>query len=149
MTPRMMKETIRNFNMLAPLCFAIARRTTPPSSVSVYFDSGRSGLNYGAIHFQQVIEKANSFECVSIWVKGGWKETRGLQRPILAKLPVSESRMASLNPFETKRKKAPLGTSYRVREWFVAEREGFEPSERLRAQRFSRPPRSTTPAPLR
>ena len=31
----------------------------------------------------------------------------------------------------------------------LAEREGFEPSERLRAQRFSRPPRSTTPAPLR
>ena len=31
----------------------------------------------------------------------------------------------------------------------MAEREGFEPSERLRAQRFSRPPRSTTPAPLR
>ena len=31
---------------------------------------------------------------------------------------------------------------------FLAEREGFEPSERLRAQRFSRPPRSTTPAPL-
>ena len=32
---------------------------------------------------------------------------------------------------------------------YMAEREGFEPSERLRAQRFSRPPRSTTPAPLR
>ena len=32
---------------------------------------------------------------------------------------------------------------------WVAEREGFEPSVRLRAQRFSRPPRSTTPAPLR
>ncbi len=31
----------------------------------------------------------------------------------------------------------------------LAEREGFEPSERLHAQRFSRPPRSTTPAPLR
>ena len=31
----------------------------------------------------------------------------------------------------------------------MAEREGFEPSVRLRAQRFSRPPRSTTPAPLR
>src|SRR5919107_2159754 len=29
-----------------------------------------------------------------------------------------------------------------------AEGEGFEPSVRLRAQRFSRPPRSTTPAPL-
>lgn len=26
---------------------------------------------------------------------------------------------------------------------------GFEPTERLHAQRFSRPPRSTTPAPLR
>lgn len=32
---------------------------------------------------------------------------------------------------------------------FMAESEGFEPSERLRAQRFSRPPRSTTPATLR
>ena len=31
----------------------------------------------------------------------------------------------------------------------MAERVGFEPSERLRAQRFSRPPRSTTPATLR
>ena len=31
----------------------------------------------------------------------------------------------------------------------MAEREGFEPSVPLRAQRFSRPPRSTTPAPLR
>ena len=30
----------------------------------------------------------------------------------------------------------------------MAERQGFEPWERLRAQRFSRPPRSTTPAPL-
>ena len=30
----------------------------------------------------------------------------------------------------------------------LAEREGFEPSERLHAQRFSRPPRSTTLAPL-
>ena len=32
---------------------------------------------------------------------------------------------------------------------FMAEREGFEPSVHLRVQRFSRPPRSTTPAPLR
>ena len=32
---------------------------------------------------------------------------------------------------------------------FLAEGEGFEPSVPLRAQRFSRPPRSTTPAPLR
>ena len=31
----------------------------------------------------------------------------------------------------------------------LAERQGFEPWERSRAQRFSRPPRSTTPAPLR
>ena len=31
----------------------------------------------------------------------------------------------------------------------MAEREGFEPSVRSRVQRFSRPPRSTTPAPLR
>ena len=31
----------------------------------------------------------------------------------------------------------------------MAEREGFEPSVPVKAQRFSRPPRSTTPAPLR
>src|SRR5690606_25621028 len=31
----------------------------------------------------------------------------------------------------------------------MAEGEGFEPSVRLRAQRFSRPSRSATPAPLR
>ena len=31
----------------------------------------------------------------------------------------------------------------------LAERQGFEPWVRSRAQRFSRPPRSTTPAPLR
>ncbi len=31
----------------------------------------------------------------------------------------------------------------------MAERVGFEPTVRLRVQRFSRPPRSTTPAPLR
>ena len=30
----------------------------------------------------------------------------------------------------------------------MAEREGFEPSVGLRPQRFSRPSRSTTPAPL-
>ncbi len=41
----------------------------------------------------------------------------------------------------------PVGTSRQ--DAAMAEREGFEPSERLRAQRFSRPPRSTTPAPLR
>jgi hypothetical protein len=31
----------------------------------------------------------------------------------------------------------------------MAERQGFEPWEPVKAQRFSRPPRSTTPAPLR
>src|SRR5690625_7265326 len=31
----------------------------------------------------------------------------------------------------------------------MAERVGFEPTVRSRAQRFSRPPRSTAPAPLR
>ena len=36
------------------------------------------------------------------------------------------------------------------RHWLkMAERQGFEPWVRSRAQRFSRPPRSTTPAPLR
>ena len=72
------------------------------------------------------------FESVSILVKGGWKETRGFQRPISAEEPVSESRMASLNPFETKRKKAPLGTSSRVCDVQVAEAQGAQPSLCLR-----------------
>ena len=58
-------------------------------------------------------------------MKGGWKETRGIQRPISAKPPVSESRMASLNPFETKRKKALSGASSRVRDVQVAEGMGL------------------------
>jgi hypothetical protein len=56
---------------------------------------------------QQASEKTSFFESVSIWAKGGWKETRGVQRPISAETVVSESRMAPLNPFETKRKKTP------------------------------------------
>ena len=57
-------------------------------------------------------------------MQGGWKETRGVQRPISGRMPVSESRVAPLNPYETKRRKAPSGTSHQVREWFVAEGTG-------------------------
>ena len=124
--------------------FAPTRTTTPPSGVSVRFDSGRARFNCGATYFRQATEKTNIFECVSIWVKGGWKETRGVQRPISAKIPVSESRIAQLNPFESKRKKAHAGASSRVREWFVAEEVGFEPTVRSHARRFSRPVHSTT-----
>ena len=102
--------------------FAPTRTTTPPSGVSVRTDSGRNHLNCGAIHSRQAHEKTTIFSCVSILVKGGWKETRGVQRQISAKRPVSECRMASLNPFEPKRKKAPLGTSSRVFDVQVAER---------------------------
>lgn len=54
--------------------------------------------------------------------KGGWKEPQGVQRPISAKTPSSESRVAPLNPFE-KKKKIPSGTSSRVCEWYVVEGE--------------------------
>jgi hypothetical protein len=36
----------------------------------------------------------------SFHLKGGWKETRGLQRPILAETPVSESWMPLASWFE-------------------------------------------------
>jgi hypothetical protein len=72
-----------------------------------------------------VAVKKSSFESVSILVKGGWKEAQGVQRPILAETPVSESRMASLNPFETKRKRALTGASSRVRDVQVAEGMGL------------------------
>lgn len=103
------------------LNFVPPRTTTPPSGVSVRTESGQSRCNCGAIRFRQLTESALLFESVSIWVKGGWKETRRIQRPISAGAPVSESRMASLNPFETKRKKAPRGTSFRVCDVQVAE----------------------------
>ena len=108
--------------------FAPTRTTTPPSGVSVRIDSGRARFNCGATYFRQAPEKTNIFECVSIWVKGGWKETRGVRRPISGQRPVSESRMASLNPFEPKRKKAHAGASSRVREWFVAEGANLAPN---------------------
>ena len=104
-----------------PLACAPTGPTTPPSGVSIRIGSGRNGLNYGVIRSRQVTEKKIAFESVSILVKGGWKETRGVRRPISGQRPVSESRMASLNPFEPKRKKAHAGASSRVREWYVAE----------------------------
>ena len=61
-----------------PLACAPTRPTTPPSGVSIRIGSGRTGLNYGVIRSRQVTEKKTSFETVSILVKGGWKETRGL-----------------------------------------------------------------------
>ena len=41
------------------------------------------------------------------------------------------------------------GLRWKLKKGIVAERQGFEPWEGLHPQRFSRPPRSTTPAPLR
>ena len=108
--------------------FAPTRTTTPPSGVSVRIDSGRARFNCGATYFRQAPEKTNIFECVSIWVKGGWKETRGVRRPISGQRPASESRMASLNPFETKRKKAPSGTSSQVCDVQVAEGANLAPN---------------------
>ena len=117
--------------------FATPRTTTPPSGVSVCSESGRTHCNHGAAPFRQHTEVYRYFESASIQVKGGWKETRGVQRPISAETPVSESRMASLNPFETKRKKAPQGTSSRVCDVQVAEEVGFEPARRFRLAAWS------------
>ena len=107
------------------LKFAPPRTTTPPLGLSVRTESGRTRCNCGAIRFRQLTESASLFESVSTWMKGGWKETQGVQRPISATSPVSESRMALLNPFETKRKKVPSGTSSRVYDVQVAEEVGL------------------------
>jgi len=83
--------------------------TTPPSGVSVRTEGKRIRFKRGAFRLRQHGECAFFFEAGPIWRKGGWKETRGVQWPISAKRPVSESRMTSLNPFETKRKKGHVG----------------------------------------
>ncbi|QFT71770.1 hypothetical protein [Ruegeria sp. THAF33] len=46
--------------------FAPFRTTTPPSGVSVRFDSDRTCFNPGAIHSRQLTENTPIFECVSI-----------------------------------------------------------------------------------
>ncbi len=125
------------------------RNRTPPSGVSVRTESRRTGVNCGVVGFHQIAEKTSLFESVSISMKGGWKETRGVQRPISAEIPVSESRIAPLNPFETKRKKVPSGTLSRVCNVQLADGVGFEPTVRLHARRFSRPVQSTTLPPIR
>ena len=104
-----MREDAEHFNALATPCFEVTRATTPPSGVSVRIESRRTRFNCGAVRFLQHTESKSLFESVSISMKGGWKETRGVQRPISAETSVSESRMVLLNPFETKRKKAPKG----------------------------------------
>ena len=114
--------------------FAQTRTTTPPSGVSVRIDSGRARFNCGATYFRQATEKTNIFECVSIWVKGGWKETRGVQRLISAKRPVSEGRSNYLTPFETKRKKGPRWTHNVLFILKVADGVGFEPTVRFPAR---------------
>ena len=140
---------IENICVLHSGCFAPPRTTTPPSGVSVRTESRRTRFNCGVVRSPQHTEKSSRFEPVSILVKGGWKETRGFQRPITSQQPVSESRMASRNPFETKRKKARIMASSWVRDVKVAEREGFEPSRRFPAYTLSRRAPSTTRPPLR
>ena len=69
--------------------------------------------------------------------------------PFDVKRPVSEGRMARPTPFETKRKKAPLGALGRIQCLNVADGEGFEPSRRFPAYTLSRRAPSTTRPPLR
>src|SRR6266513_2380341 len=57
-------------------------------------------------------------------------------------LRISNCESASTAPFRIRNSK------FAIRD-YLAERVGFEPTEPLRVQRFSRPPDSTTLAPLR
>ena len=69
--------------------------------------------------------------------------------PFYVKRPVSEGRMALPTPFETKRKKAPIGALGRIQYLNVADGKGFEPSRRFPAYTLSRRAPSTTRPPLR
>jgi hypothetical protein len=82
--------------------------------------------------------------------RGALEERRGpFGDPFCVKRPVSEGRMALPTPFETKRKKAPIGALGRIQYLSVAEREGFEPPVRSPVLRISSAARSTTLPPLR
>ena len=83
-----------------------------------------------------------------ILARFGRKETKGLQRPILSLSPVSEVRSPSQIPLKTSKKHRPFSGLGPVREEKLAERVGFEPTVQLPVLRFSRPTRSTAPAPL-
>ena len=73
----------------------------------------------------------------------------GDERARTADLLVANEALSQLSYIPKPIIKLSIARHGRTRRDEMAERQGFEPWELRRAQRFSRPPRSTTPAPLR
>ena len=67
-----------------------------------------------------------------------------LSRAVSMALPLFEPSCSGSHPSQKPKSNPPCWEDC----FFTAEREGFEPSVRINAQRFSRPPDSTTLAPL-
>ena len=99
--------------------------------------------------FEEMFELAWSFlvNPSNIWKSGRLEDKQTVIRLVYGdRLPYARNqgfRTPKMSPIFSALEALKTGN------FSMAEREGFEPSEPLRAQRFSRPPRSTTPAPLR
>ena len=125
------------------------RHATPTSGVSDCMPSGKTAVKSSVGAKRQVAENMVFSLTEPNLARFAQKETKALQRPKSAALPVSEVRLVWPNPFEYTKNSATVGGPLRVCKRKLAEREGFEPSVPVRVQRFSRPSQSTTLAPLR
>ena len=110
-----------------PLNFVVLRPGTPTSCLSARMPTKKAAANRSVRRKTQLIEKARLFPTELNRGRFARKETKGIQRPETGVAPVSAVRSNRLNPFETKRKKAPSGASDRFCNLLLAEGGGFEP----------------------
>ena len=125
------------------------RHATPTSGVSDCMPSGKTAAKSSVGAKRQVAENMMFSLTEPNLARFAQKETKALQRPKIAALPVSEVRLVWPNPFEYTKNSAAVGGALRVCKRKLAEREGFEPPMPLQACRISSAVHSTALPPLR
>lgn len=92
----------------------------PLRVVSICMAGGETRYNSGVVRKWQRVEIATFSGTEPIRARFARLETKAVQRLETGVSPVSEVRSPRPNPFETKRKKAPMGASSRVRDMIMA-----------------------------
>ena len=113
--------------------------TTPTSGVSDCMPSGKTAVKSSVGAKRQVAENMVFSLTEPNLARFAQKETKALQRPKSADLPVSEVRLVWPNPFEYPKNSAAVGGPLRVCKRKLAEKVRFELTDDLRHRRFSRP----------
>ena len=125
-----------------------------PSS-EVRFGSAAAKRDVGRARVFRTTWSALSKDSLQFWTPGPtargsevWRETARRERSMRLS-EEARSEASQRNPTRPLRLRAQKSHTRTCGDGQLAEGEGFEPPVRLPAQRFSRPPRSTTPASLR